>query len=94
MHRAIVGELAREAVPLAATPEPEDDRVQGALVYAGATSLLRWIVLFEYQLDLLPQLVRHAPDRREPLLLRLGVLGHLCASSSGNIADDTRGREF
>ena len=55
MHGTIVGELAREAVPLAASPERGDDRVQGdALVYTGATGFLRWIVLFEDRLDLLP----------------------------------------
>jgi hypothetical protein len=47
MHAGFVGEVLREAVPLAAAAQPEDDRVQGgSLVYAEASCRFGRIVLF------------------------------------------------
>ena len=69
MHGRVVGELLGEAVPLAASTQAKDHGVQdSALVDAGAPGTLWWIVLFEDRLDLLPQLVWHAPDSGKRLL--------------------------
>ena len=67
--RSSARELLRQAVSLAAGAEPEDDSVQCASSMRSKTlGLLGRVVLLEDRFDLLPQLVRHAPDRRSRLL--------------------------
>src|SRR5215204_1303408 len=65
MNGGIVGKLCGQPVPLTAASQPKDDRVKGgALVHPRAPGPLRWVMLGKDRLDLLPQLIRHAPNRR------------------------------
>jgi hypothetical protein len=64
MNGRVVGKLFWQPVPLAAASQPKDYRVKdGTLVHPRASGSLRWIMLGKDRLDLLPQLIRHTPNR-------------------------------
>src|SRR3989304_4766934 len=70
MHRAVVRVLSGQLVPLAAAPHPKDEGIQcSALVNALATHMLGWVVLVQYGLDLIPQVVWCTPDRWQYLAI-------------------------
>ncbi len=76
---AVVAELFRQMVPLAACPHPKDDAVEGAARVATLTAPLgRRVIDGQDFLDQLPERVRNIPDRRQRLglvRLRLTLLG-------------------
>src|SRR3954453_18632652 len=97
MHRGVVGELLGQVVPLATGTQSEDDGVQGGpLVDAPPTGALGRIAFGEDRLDLLPQLVGHAPDGGKRLCFGSELLPHWGLLSSGitGIIADCEGFEI
>ena len=76
---AVVAELFRQVVPLAARPHPKDDAVEGlARIAALAACFGRRVIDSQHFVDQLPKRVGDIPDRRQGLLrcVRFSVRFH------------------
>ena len=80
MNRAVIAEILRKPVPLAARTHSEDDRVEHlARVLSLAFGHLRRVELCDQWLNLLPKVILHLPDRIKRILsLHIG-----CPTSTG-----------
>jgi hypothetical protein len=73
MHRAVIAELLRQVVPLAAGPQAKDDAIEDPpQVHPPMSFGLSWIMGIQNLLDHRPDVVWNFPDGR--LLLLLGLL--------------------